>query len=402
MAIPQRYQNKSTLHPSCIIPPLNDQERIARIQLYRSKNIGPVTYRNLLNRYGSAIKALEYLSTLPQQKWDQPSPTKNTFELYQHDKVLRELEMHHKHKACLIVEGDPEYPKLLQSLADAPPVLSAKGNLALLNKKTISIVGARNCSLNGRKLAYQFAQHLGEAGYGIVSGLARGIDTQAHLGALNTGTLAVIAGGIDQIYPPENAQLFAEIIEKGLLIAEIEIGVEPQSTFFPRRNRLISGISQGVLIIEAALQSGSLTTARYAYEQNRDVFVIPGSPLDPRYHGSNKLLKSGAQLVTEANDILETLEEPYHQALVQAASPLSQALTFDFEAPPTPAYHPTEALESPDHIQSEILNLLSCTPISLDEILRACSFPSSRIMSSLLELELAGKAIRHPGNLIST
>jgi DNA processing protein len=165
---------------------------------------------------------------------------------------------------------------------------------------------------------------------------------------------------------------------------------------------LISGLSQGVLIIEAALQSGSLTTARYAYEQNREVFVIPGSPLDLRYHGSNKLLKSGAQLVTEANDILETLEEPYHQALVQAASPLSQALTFDFEAPPSPAYHPADALESLDQIQSEILNLLSCTPISLDEILRACSFPSSRIMSSLLELELAGKAIRHPGNLIST
>jgi DNA protecting protein DprA len=393
---------QNNVSPCLTSPALNEQERIARIQLYRSKNIGPVTYRSLLSRYGSAIKALAHLPTLPQHNQGRPFKAKHAFEIYPRDAVLHELDLHHKHKAHLIVEGDPDYPQILQSLADAPPILSIKGNLALLNQKAVSIVGARNCSLNGRKLAYQFAQHLGEAGYSIVSGLARGIDTQAHLGSLNTGTLAVIAGGIDQIYPPENAKLFAEIVEKGLLIAETEIGIEPQSTFFPRRNRLISGLSCGVLIIEAALQSGSLTTARYAYEQNREVFVIPGSPLDPRYAGSNKLLKSGAQLVTEADDILETLEEPYHQALTQAAKPLSQILTFDFAAPTSPAHPDQQPAGKQDQIQAEILNFLSSTPISLDELLRACSFPSSRIMFALLELELAGKAIRHPGNMIST
>jgi DNA processing protein len=322
------------------------------------------------------------------------------FRLYPESSVHKELEAHRKFSAILAVDGDEHYPKALKSLDEAPPVLSFKGNPALCAKPSVAIVGARNCSLNGRKIAFQLAKELGQAGYVITSGLARGIDAQAHLGSLETGTIAVIAGGIDKIYPPEHIDLFAKIANQGLIIAESIFGTEPQSALFPRRNRLISGISQGVIIIEAAFQSGSLITARYAAEQNRDVFVVPGSPLDPRYRGSNNLIRSGATLITRAQDVLEALKEPYYQKMKKAAAELEEEQDNEFSPQDIEVFEESE--KTIEKLSAEILIHLSSAPISLDEVLRACSYSSSLVMSVVLELELAGKVTRHPGNKLST
>jgi DNA processing protein len=368
--------------PAC--PPLSLDEKIARIRLYRAQNVGPITYRNLMTRYQTALKALDALPDLAAR-----GGFKGNFKLPPETTILKELEAHDKIGAQLIVEGEEDFPPAFQELSDAPPVLSLRGNTELLRKKTIGIVGARNCSLNGRKIALQLAQDLGKS-YVIASGLARGIDSQAHQGALETGTIAVIAGGIDQIYPSENEVLFHKITEHGLILSDAVIGTEPHYTLFPKRNRLIAALSCAVIVIEAAEQSGSLITARYAVEQNREVFVVPGSPLDPRYHGSNRLIRTGATLITEAQDVLDALENPYHQALQDAAvlkskAPLEIATTSDMQ-----------------ELAEKIMEYLSPSPISLDELLRACSYSSAVVLSALLELELAGKVTRHPGNMIST
>tara|TARA_R110002095_G_scaffold170987_1_gene148510 strand:+ start:961 stop:2205 length:1245 start_codon:yes stop_codon:yes gene_type:complete len=375
--------------------PLSEQEKIARICLYRSQNVGPVTYRNLLKRYKTATAALEALPDLASR-----GGLRAPLKLYSEDKVHQELHAHKKQGARLVVEGEADYPKALRDLNEAPPVLSLHGNPDLFRPLGIAIVGARNCSLNGKKMVQQLAHHLGQEGYTIISGLARGIDGQAHQSSLETGTIAVIAGGIDKIYPPEHSTLFAQIKEQGLIVAESIIGTEPQSTLFPRRNRLISGLSQGIIVVEAALQSGSLITARYAAEQNRDVFVVPGSPMDPRYRGSNALIRNGATLTTKAQDILEVLNEPYRQTMKEAAFEQEQESTQEQD-------NYLGGLPEPDSrtledLSTKIMGHLSSAPILLDELIRECSYSSSIVLSALLELELAGKITRHPGNKIST
>ncbi len=367
---------------------LDEQEKIARICLYRSQNVGPVTYRNLLKRYKTGQQALEALPHLAAR-----GGLRAPLKLYPKEKVHQELEAHAKLGAHLIVDGDPFYPKALRDLHEAPPVLSLQGDPSHFKHPGIAIVGARNCSLNGKKIAFQLAENLGKEGYPIISGLAKGIDGQAHQAALDTGTIAVIAGGIDKIYPTEHTALFAQIRERGLLVAESIIGTEPQSTLFPKRNRLISGLSQGVIVIEAAFQSGSLITARYAAEQNRDVFVVPGSPMDPRYRGSNALIRNGAALISNARDVLETLKAPYYQKMREAAVEQDQDYLIETPEPDT---------DTLDKLSQEILDHLTTAPILLDELLRACSYSSSIVLSALLELDLAGKITRHPGNKIST
>lgn len=367
--------------------PLSEPEKIARISLYRSQNVGPITYANLLKRYKTAMAALEALPHLAAR-----GGLRAPLKVYPEAKVHQELEAHEKRGYRLVVAGEKEYPKALQEISEAPPVLSINGNPDHFQPPAVALVGARNCSLNGRKIAHQLAQKLGEEGYRIVSGLARGIDGQAHRASLATGTIAIIAGGIDKIYPTEHTELFAQIQKSGVIVAESIIGTEPQSNLFPRRNRLISGLAQGVIVVEAALKSGSLITARYAVEQNRDVFVVPGSPMDPRYRGSNGLIRQGAILTTNAYDVLDVLKAPYRQVLRDAA-PQQDNYELDLSA---------HKEESPDALKHTLLNLLSPTPILLDELLRECSYSSSMILSSLLELELSGKITRHPGNKIST
>jgi DNA processing protein len=362
---------------------LSEAEKIARLQLYRSENVGPITFYQLLNRYQTAVKALEMLPDLVRRGGRTAS-----LRVCPQSQVLKELELHQKHDATLVVWGESLYPKKLYPIADASPVLSFKGNPRLFEQKIIAIVGARNCSLIGKKLAFSYGQELGEQRYVISSGLARGIDTAAHQGALATGTLAVIAGGIDQIYPSENEKLYHQIASNGLIVAESPFGAEPQANLFPRRNRLISGLSLGVIVIEAAYQSGSLITARYANEQGKEVFVVPGSPLDPRYKGSNQLLKQGANLVTSTHDVVDILEQPYAIPLVKEQPHIVQGI-------------PDLDEETSQELSKVILSLLSPTAISLDELVRACRVTSAQATAVILQLELAGKVIRHFGNSVS-
>jgi len=259
----------------------------------------------------------------------------------------------------------------------------------VLTRPTVAIVGARNASANGRLIAGTLAREIGAAGYSIASGLARGIDSAAHEAALDTGTVAVVAGGIDVIYPPENEALYRSIATRGAVVAEMPIGTVPQARHFPRRNRLISGLSLGVVVVEAALRSGSLITARFALEQGREVFAVPGSPLDPRSAGANGLIREGALLVESAADVIA--------ALSAQKPPLSTREELKFT--PAPAADPAEREVAA--ARPVLLELLSPEPVAVDELLRACPFSPAAVQTALLELELAGRLARHPGNRVS-
>ncbi|HEY8191080.1 MAG TPA: DNA-processing protein DprA, partial [Alphaproteobacteria bacterium] len=268
-----------------------DSEKLNWLRLARTENVGPITFRRLIRRYGDAAEAIEALPTLAAQGGRKkpliPAPM---------DVVEKEYDALTKFGAYLICAADPEYPEALNAVEDAPPVMTVIGDVNLLSRPTVGMVGARNASLNSRKFAEILARDLGRAGHVVASGLARGIDTAAHEGSLPTGAIAVVAGGIDIIYPPENKNLYAQIREQGLVVAESPFGQEPFAQSFPRRNRIISGLSCGVVVVEASLRSGSLITARMAAEQGREVFAVPGHPLDPRAEGTNSLLRDGAIL----------------------------------------------------------------------------------------------------------
>jgi len=365
---------------------LSENERIARIQLYRCENVGPVTFFDLMNRYKTAENALEALPELARR-----GGKKRPLKICSKQNVMRELDEHKKHNARLIVWGDQDYPKMLKTVSDTSPILSVKGNIALAENKAIAIVGARNSSINGKKFAKKLSYDLGREGFIMISGLARGIDKETHEGALESGTIAVIAGGIDHIYPPENESLYHAIAEKGLIISETPIGVKPQASYFPRRNRLISGLSLGTIVVEAAFQSGSLITAKYAADQGREVFVVPGSPLDPRCKGSNKLIRDGATLIQSAQDVMDSLPLTIDTAMSEP----SGIWQYDSD------YSHRLSTEDLDKIQEDIITQLSPTPIVMDELIRQCDVSGSIVLMILLELELAGKVQRHPGNQVS-
>ena len=271
---------------------LDPAERRARLRLARSARIGPIRFHEALQHFGSAQRACRDLPTVSEGE------------------IVREQEALDKLGGRFLVFGDADYPCALAALPDAPPVLSAIGNIGLPTRPTLAIVGARDASLAGRRFAADLAASLGEAGFAIASGLARGIDAAAHEAALDSGTIAVLAGGIDQVYPPQNEALQRTIAERGLLLAETPLGTPPIARSFPRRNRIVSGLSLGVIVVEAAERSGSLITAERALEQGREVFVVPGSPMDPRYGGSNTLIRDGAILVRDANDIISVFGKP--------------------------------------------------------------------------------------------
>ena len=282
--------------------PRDDAERTARLRLYRTRNIGPVTFRKLLLQFGTARAALDALPELARRggmREFKPFPVARAESELSDITALGGQALH---------IGATDYPELLTVAEDAPPVLMSLGDGLLLKRPAIAIVGARNASANGRTLATAFADELSGAEYVIVSGMARGIDTAAHIGALGGGTIAVVAGGVDVIYPRENSALYHRILDGGLVVSEMPNGTKPQGRHFPRRNRIISGLSLGVVVVEAAERSGSLTTARFAAEQGRDVLAVPGSPLDPRTHGTGRLIRDGATLVMSTDHILEALE----------------------------------------------------------------------------------------------
>jgi len=357
-----------------------NEDQVARLRLIRSDNIGPITYFQLLARFGSAAAALDAIPDLAARGGGRAP------KLAPRALVEREVARVEALGARHLFLGQGLYPPLLAELESAPPALIVKGHLSLLEKPAIAMVGARNASAAACRFARQLAQDLGAAGTVVVSGLARGIDTAAHEGSLRTGTIAVIAGGIDVFYPPENEARQLAIAEQGLLIAEQPPGVEPRARHFPYRNRIIAGLAHGTVVMEAAPKSGSLITARYASESGRDVMAVPGSPLDPRAQGCNQLIREGATLVQNAEDVLEAIRpldfNPFRQP------------SRDYTAPAPPA-------DADQAERQTIVDLLSITPVSVDEIIRQSTIAPAIVQTVLLELELAGRLERHAGGKAS-
>ena len=352
-------------------------ERFARLRLARTDRIGPVAFTQLLTRYGSAERALAALPDLARKSGAASVPPPA-------EAVERELATGQQIGARLVVLGDPDYPAMLEALDPPPPILWTRGRTELLNRPSVAVVGARIASAGGQRIARGLAQQLGQVGHVVVSGLARGIDAAAHEGALATGTVAVLGGGVDDIYPAEHADLYARIVDQGCVVSESPVGARAQARDFPRRNRIISGLSRGVVVVEAEIRSGSLITARLAAEQGRDVFAVPGSPLDPRARGPNELLRQGAVLCEGIEDI-----ERAFDTLRTLRAPAPPPLIFD-EGAADPAF------------LDRVAALLSPTPTPRDEIARALDAPVGRVAAALLELSLTGRAELLPGGLASS
>ena len=361
------------------------------MRLCRTETIGPVSFYALLRRFGSARAALEMVPQLARRGERSKTVTPVT-----RTEAEAEVAALHRLGAHLVCWGEPAYPSGLTAIDDAPPILTVLGRAELLGGPIVAVVGARNASANGRRFSRDLAAALGQAGIVVVSGLARGIDAAAHLGALETGSVAVVAGGVDVVYPEENRGLHEALAGQGAIIAELPLGTEPQARHFPRRNRLISGMALGVVVVEAAARSGSLITARFALEQGRDVFGVPGSPLDPRCRGSNDLLRHGAILTEGAEDVLSQLGPQVNH---RAPPPPRPSL-------PTPAVidWPQTGTQVPvadDAALELITERLGPTPVAVDELVRQCHLSAASVATLLLELELAGRVERHPGNLVS-
>ncbi len=362
------------------------------MRLIRSENVGPITFYRLIERFGTAADALRELPDMARR-----GGLRRTFRVCPKSVAEREMEVLDKLGATIIASCEPDYPPRLFHIEDAPPIIRALGHPHLLQKDVVAVVGARNASLNGRRFAERLARDLGEGAQVVVSGLARGIDTSAHVGSLKTGTIAVVAGGVDVIYPSENTGLYEEIRERGVIISEIDTGEAPQARHFPRRNRLISGISWGVVVVEAAQRSGSLITTRMALEQGREVFAVPGAPMDPRARGPNELIKGGATLIQSASDILDFLN-------VMSDIPLAEKEQIDLKGFPGDMMTSLESGSDPsavDESRAVVEESLASSPVAVDEIIRNCHLSAPVVSMIVLEMELAGRLERHPGNRIS-
>jgi len=361
---------------------LSDSERRAWLRLARTENVGPVTFQNLIGRFGSAGAALEALPHMARRGGSK------SFVLPDEGGAARELDALAKLGGRMIAACEADYPQGLAALDAPPPLISVLGHPHLLKKEMVAIVGARNASALARKFAETLSRDLGFAGLVVVSGLARGIDASAHEAALAVGTVAVVAGGVDVIYPPENDRLYERIRDQGAIVSEMRLAEAPQARHFPRRNRIISGLARGVVVVEAAEKSGSLITAQCALEQGREVFAVPGSPLDPRARGANRLIREGATLTENADDVLAVL---------------SPMLGAGFREPNGPAPSPNGAgrEEEADRIRAAVEEALSPAPVAIDDLIRQLAAPPGAVLTVILELELAGRCMRHPGNRVS-
>jgi DNA processing protein len=358
------------------------------LRLLRSENVGPVTFVKLIERFGSPKAALERIPQLA-RRGGRSKPIAIAPKL----KIEKEIALTQKFGARYVPMGHEEYPALLQQVHSAPPILVMLGESHFWHdeRKSLAIVGSRNASAAGCNLTQQLAREAGERGITIVSGLARGIDAFAHKGALPTGTVGVIAGGIDTLYPPENKPLYEAMAGQGAIISEQAFGATPQAKNFPARNRIIAGMSAGLLVVEAAPRSGSLITARYALEQNREVMAIPGSPMDPRSTGANGLIKQGAALIQSIDDIMEILNRPIDFAE-------NTAQPFLFRQPTIPGEPQESELEE---AHNDITHLLSTVPVEVNELARQSQLPAGLLQQILLELELAGKLERNATGQVS-
>lgn len=401
---------------------LDEEQRLNWLRLIRSDNVGPRTFRALIARFGTASAALEALPELAKK-------SARPIRIAPVQEVEREIAAARKLDVKFVALGEPEYPAALRSIDSAPPVLAIRGDLSALNKPMVAIVGSRNASANGQTFTERLARGLGGAGFIVVSGLARGIDSRAHAASLATGTIAVLAGGHDKIYPAENEPLLMQIIRRGAAICEMPMGWTARGRDFPRRNRIVSGLSLGTIVVEAARKSGSLITARFAMEQGREVFAVPGSPLDPRANGPNDLIREGASLCTCVEDIVAALaplvdKGPAQQSLFDAddMNQEGEPLWDEFDwlnIDPAPTAHRSAydpgLYDSADPKYNErsqfasqmqegahlIAGLLSTSPVDVDELVRNSGLSVRIVQMALLDLELEGKLVRHPGNLVS-
>jgi DNA processing protein len=365
---------------------LGGAERVAWLRLARTPRIGPLTFHRLIARHGGAPAALENLGRLSRAAPLAPPSVSEA------EDELARLETL---GAALYCSCETTYPAPLAHLETPPPVLAVRGRMEWLARPALAIVGAREASAAGLRMAQMLAGDLGAAGFVIVSGLARGVDGAAHAAALRTGTVAVLAGGLDKPYPPQNLKLHEEIAAKGAVVSEAPIGAVARARDFPRRNHIISGLSLGVVVIEAAERSGSLITARAAAEQNREVFAVPGSPLDPRARGSNALIKEGAALIETAGDVIAALEA----APMQLKRAPRQTALFEPEDSYAPAPEPAAPL---DQVTAGLARLLSPTPIHLNELARLLGVGVSQAAAALTELEIEGRAASLPGGYAAT
>lgn len=387
---------------------LSPAQRIAWLRLTRTESIGPLTFNTLVNRHGGADAALEALPDLlrARGRGDIRIPTVAEAEA--------ELERAERMGARLVAMGEAAYPPLLKTVAGAPPLLAILGKAEVFRLPLVAIVGARNASGAGRSMADRMAQGLVRAGYGIVSGLARGIDTRAHEASLAFGTVGVLAGGLDRPYPPENVGLMQKIAETGAVVSEMPFGWEPRGRDFPRRNRIISGLSYATVLVEAALKSGSLITARFALEQGREVFAVPGSPLDPRAEGTNDLIRRGnAHFCTSADDVISELLPIVQQqdlfavpraregASEYATEPLWDELLDPAASRPMGLEEPASEPPLPEDAPARIESLLGPAPLEVDELARLSGLPLRQVQAVLTDLDLAGRLERHGGNRIS-
>lgn len=366
-----------------------DVEQIAKLRLIRSENVGSVTFRGLLQRFGSAQKALEMLPETARR-----GGARKALRICTANQAEREIEQTNRFGAQIIFDTNENYPPLLKQIPDAPPVLSVLGNAEMLKSRFIALVGTRNASINGKNMARRMAADFAHAGFSVASGLALGIDAAAHEGALfnatkKNATVAVLGTGINVPYPLKNKELYDSIRDKGVIISEFAFDTAPQPSHFPQRNRIISGLAESLVVIEASLRSGSLITANKALEQGRDVYAVPGNPLDARANGVNYLIKNGAPLVESAADVLENMTAFVPDALKEEA--VSDTFTSgnnDFSSNDLTAE------------RQELLEKLDFTPVGIDILAQETGLPAKTISVLLVELELAGKIERLPGNMI--
>ncbi|MBE0453824.1 MAG: DNA-protecting protein DprA [Roseovarius sp.] len=370
-------------HPSTHppLPPTTEDERVSWLRLLRSRRVGPATFHRLVSEHGSVAAALDALPEVAR------AAGVTDYTRCPEGVAIAELRAAHKAGARMLTCADAAYPAALHDLPDAPPLLWVMGEMAALTRPMIALVGARNASSLGLRMARSLAAELSETGFAIVSGLARGIDTAAHMASLDAGTLAVMAGGIDVIYPAENARLAQDMLAAGLRVSEQPVGLVPQARHFPTRNRLISGLARAVIVVEAAARSGSLITARTALDQGREVLAVPGHPLDARASGCNMLIRDGAALVRNAADVIEAL--PREEAAGQAGIPLPDLRT------------PSRTLRETTPLHGEILARLGPSPLAEDQLIRDLATPAQAVAPVLVALELDGRITRHPGGLVS-
>ncbi len=367
---------------------LSEQDRVDWLQLIRSENVGPSTFWRLLETCGSANQALNSLPDFARR-----GGLKRKIRKCSTEDAEREFTAIKKLGGHFIAAGEPDYPKLLETIHAPPPLICVMGQKELLERLSIAIVGARNASAVGRRIAEDFARALGASGTAIVSGLARGIDTSTHRGSLETGTIAVMAGGVDAVYPLQNKSLYEQIKVKGLLLSEMPLGHQAQARDFPRRNRMISGLAVATIVVEASMRSGSLITARFAAEQGREVFAVPGSPLDPRHQGTNALIRDGANLVENAEQVIEALDGLTWISVDRSENGNSR------ERPR--ASEVAVAATDIDEAHVSLSELLSPEPVLVDELIRQSDQSPAAVHAALLELELAGRLERHSGGLVS-